>query len=105
MTRNEQEEYAVMMSNYLTALIDRIFKILPMYESSDETLPQYVESLCGELKGCKILSPELCEDAIFASIICVLLNLNNEKKEHNEVKKSVFRAISDCKKLRSKYFE
>ncbi len=94
---------------YLRSLVDRFFKILPIWENEEDALAKaslttYMKSLQSELLGCKELIVAIREDAGFMSLLSILQYLI----DHPEcslvvVKREVFRAISICNKLKAKY--
>src|SRR5699024_7722579 len=43
------------LGNYLRALVNQFFKILPMWESGEKTVGTYIRSLQCELLGCREL--------------------------------------------------
>lgn len=92
-------------SNYIRGLVDRFFKILPLWETSEESLPEYLDSLLLELNGFNSLAEMLDDDKDFVSLLSILQYLiDNPETSTRVVKREVFRAISICNKLRAKYF-
>lgn len=95
---------AQVLSNYLRTLINLFFKILPIKESNESSLVTYMKSLQAELIGCKELVRAIHEDSLFLSLISILQYLiDNPECSVTEVKREVFRAISICNKLKSRY--
>lgn len=92
-----------LLSNYLSGLIDQFFKILPMRETGEPSLKEFMRSLQLELLGCKGLIEYLSNDSMFLSLIAILQYMIDEDCEVPIVKREVFKAISICKKLRKKY--
>lgn len=94
----------VILYNYICALIDHIFKILPVWEKREYPLGTYMKSLQEELLGCRTFVKALQYDPMLLSIISILQYLiDNPSSEIQTVRRQVFRAISICKKLRKKY--
>ena len=92
-----------MFENYISTLINQFFKILPIKESGETSLAEYMKSLQAELIGCKEVI-DICEaDSIFISLISILQYLIDSDCDVPTVKREVFKAISLCKKLRSRY--
>ena len=92
------------LDNYLGALINLFFKILPIKESGEESLDVYMRSLQIELLGCKELIEALREDALFLTLLAILQYLiDHPMAEVPTVRREVFRAISVCNKLRKRY--
>ena len=92
------------MYNYLTVLVNRIFKILPIREQNEESLTTYMQSLQAELLGCKGLVSAIQNDASYLTLLSILQYLiDNPECTVREVKREVFRAISICNKLKAQY--
>lgn len=95
---------AIVLNNYLRALINLFFKILPIRESGESSLDTYMRSLQSELLGCKELVVAIHEDPMFLSLISILQYLiDNPTCSVSTVKREVFKAISICNKLKAKY--
>lgn len=93
-----------LVPKYFKALINRFFKILPMRESSESTLPAYMDSLQAELLGCGSLIPAIGNDASYLTLLSILQYLiDNYDKPVNVIKREVFRAINICSKLEMIY--
>lgn len=93
-----------LLHNYFHSLVNCFFKILPIRESGEKTLPVYIQSLQVELLGCKNLICELENDPGFITLLSILQYLlDNEDCPVPDVKREVFRAISICNKLEGKY--
>ena len=93
------------MRKYIRGLVDRFFKILPLWENNEESLPTYLDSLLIELKGFNGLMYVLNDDRDYVSLLAILQYLiDNPDTNTNVVKREIFRAISICNKLRAKYF-
>lgn len=95
----------ILLANYFGTLVNQVYKILPMRESSQESLPKYVWRLEAELLGCNSLLPSIKEDSYFASLLSILhyLSENSADCQIARVKQLVFEAISICEKLRDRY--
>ena len=92
------------VENYLSVLVNRFFKILPIRESQNDTLPIYIRSLQAEMLGCKVLVEMLGSDSDFLSLLSVLQYLHdNENCPVADVKREVFKAISLIGKLKKRY--
>lgn len=93
------------MRKYVRGLVDRFFKILPLWESQEESLQTYLESLLLELKGFNGLMHVLHDDRDYVSLLSILQYLiDNPDTSVHTVKREVFRCISICNKLRARYF-
>ena len=80
--------------------VNSIYKILPLYEESNENLDSYISSLLIELKGLESYVDEDYQE--FVTLIAVLSGIKNEiSKSDNKivVKREVFKAIEISKLL------
>lgn len=93
-----------MLENYLTSLVNQFFKILPIKESGEPSLKEFMRSLQIELIGCEKLIAQLSNDSMYLSLIAILQYMIDNDCEIPVVKREVFKAISICKKLQKKYF-
>ncbi len=88
------------LSSYFSSLVNRFFKILPLKESSPETLPVYLESLQAELLGGEGAFPCLRDNADFTSLLFILQYLRDYPNcSVGVVKREVFRAIRMCNNI------
>lgn len=92
------------LHNYMRSLVDRFFKILPLWEEGEESLPTYLDSMLVELSGFRSMMFALHHDHDFVTLIAIIQYLiDNPETSSHTVKREVFRAISICNKLSSKY--
>lgn len=92
------------LGNYVNNLVNLFFKILPLRESGEISLEEYMKSLQAELLGCKRLVKAIHEDSRFLSLISILQYLiDNPESEVPIVKREVFKAISICNKMKARY--
>jgi len=97
---------AKFLSGYFKNLINNFFKILPMRENEEASLLTYMRSLQIELLGCKEFIDAIRGDALYVTLLSVLQYLiDNPECSVREVKREVFRAISICNKLKTRYME
>lgn len=90
--------------NYFKNLVNLFFKILPLRENGEQTLPVYIRSLQIELIGCKNIIIDLQNDNNIITLISILQYFyDNPDSPISEVKREVFRAIAICNKLKDKY--
>ena len=95
-----------LIHNYFKQLINHFFKILPMRENEDKTLPLYIRSLQMELMGCDGLIPSLKSNPMFLTLLSILQYiLDDPNCSVKEVRREVFRAISICNRLKAEYAE
>jgi len=92
-----------MFGNYLKYLINKVWKILPMYEENNSTLIPYLKKLQMELTGNLELIKELQYDGnlqtILNNIECIIAYDIN----HTECKKMVLDSIALIKLLQKRY--
>lgn len=90
--------------NYMRSLVDRFFKILPLWEEAEETLPTYLDSMLIELSGFRSMMFALHHDHDFVTLMAIVQYLiDNPETKPRTVRREVFRAISICNKLSAKY--
>jgi hypothetical protein len=93
-----------LLRNYFDSLVDRFFKIIPIRESEEETLPVYMQSLQMELLGCREFIPELCVDDEYMTLLAILQYLvDHPECKFASVRREAFRAIRICKRLKYLY--
>ena len=93
-------------NEYIDNTIDRIFKILPIYEncllmekSDFSTYLSYLDKLILQINGSKIL----LSDSAFITLSATLIGLiNEEKTTQKKVKSTVFHCIDIISKLKKK---
>lgn len=96
----DEEMKPELLGAYYKALVNRFFKILPMRESGEKSLPDYIRSLQSELLGIQRFVTGLNEGAMFTTLLGILEFLHDEDAcSVRETKREVFRAISLCNKL------
>lgn len=99
---NHIPQYA--LEYYLSSLIDRFYKILPLKEEAEPSLYGYMDSFIRELTGFESLFHSFHGDPRFISLISILQYMvDNPDCPVDIVRKEVFHAISICKCLRSAY--
>lgn len=92
------------LHKYLSVLVNRFFKILPIREQESESFAVYVKSLLSELLGCRGLVCVLDNDPDFATLLFILQYLiEHDEIGIAEVRREVFRSISVCNKLKARY--
>ena len=95
-----------LLFNYFRNLVNQFFKILPMRESEEESLPVYIDSLRSELVGCSGLISGLETDPYFLTLLNILQFLSdNPDCPVKTTKREVFKAISICNRFKAKYTE
>lgn len=92
-----------MIENYLSTLVNQFFKILPIRENNEPSLTDFMKSLQRELLGFGSLMESIEYDSSYISLVSILQYLIDNECEVSTVKQEVFKAISLCKKLKSRY--
>ena len=92
------------VSNYFEKLVNRFFKVLPIREDGEKTLPIYIRSLLSEIVGCKEVVDKLDNNPDILTLISILqFMLDNPDTSVADVKREVFRAIAICNRLKSEF--
>lgn len=100
---NSAISYAL-VKNYLSSLINRFFKILPIRESEEESLPTYIISLQEELLGFRELVEFIKSDPSYVTLVSILqFFIDNPSCSVTDVKREVFKAIHIIKNLQKEY--
>lgn len=92
-----------LFEKYLEKLIGRFYKILPLRESGETTLKQYILSLQREMVGCRGFIDALKNDDRYLSLLSMLQYMIDNDIDVKTTKSDVFRAISILKQLQQKY--
>lgn len=96
-------EKSDMFQIYLKSLVDKIYKILPLYEEENEGLFAYLQSLVYELNGTLWAIDELQKNAEYISLIATLESLSDDSvffdNNHSTIKREVFKCINIVKKM------
>lgn len=97
---------AALIKNYFSALVNCVFKILPMKENKEESLNAYMRSLQMEMVGCKELVDAINNDSMYLSLLSMLqYQIDNPNCPVNDTRREVFKAIAICNKLKARYTE
>lgn len=91
------------IGKYLDSAVDKIFKILPLYEEKNDTLDEYIESLILELRG---FVSEYGSVGVtdYISVISTLEGIRSMAKDRGnqpKIKREVFKCIETIKKVRN----
>jgi len=90
-----------MVKRYLQGTIDKVFKILPLYEEENQTLKDYINSLIIELKGFVSVYGSVGVEE-YMSVISTLQGLQNiidKKGNQPTVKREIFKSIETINKI------
>lgn len=89
---------------YLQSLTGKIFKILPLYESSAPDSKKYILNFLRELLGfCELVSV-VGNDSDFVAMIATIRGIADIDDDCQSVKSDVFKAIRLCESVRARYF-
>lgn len=86
---------------FTESLVNKLFKILPLYEEGTDDVTAYTESLAIQLDGFANVS-ELGRNIDYLNLLCTLYGLIKElqpKENHKTIKREVFKMISLAKSL------
>lgn len=92
-----------MFGKKLAGLVNQFYKILPIKESGEPSLGQYMKSLQREMLGCKQLITALENDAQYLTLLSILEYMIDNECDVAVVKSEVFRAIGIIKRLQKQY--
>lgn len=92
----------VMLKNKFNALVNQFYKILPIKESGEPSLLQYMKSLQREMLGCKSLILALENDAQYLTLLSILQYMIDHDCDVATVKSDVFKAIGIIKRMQAK---
>ena len=103
MTKYDIEISDQMFDKKMACFVNQFYKILPIKESGEPSLTQYMRSLQREMLGCKGLITALDNDAQYLSLLSILEYLIDNDCDVATVKSDVFRAIGIIKRMRAQY--
>ncbi len=92
-----------LIASYISRLVDRFYKILPLKEEGEVTLPRYLEGLAGELLGFQRLSEDFNTEERFITLLSILQYMIDYHPGIKRTRTEVFRAIKILKDLQDKY--
>jgi hypothetical protein len=94
-----------LFKEYVEKLIDRTYKILPLYEEENEGLSKNIQSLLFELNGL----PYVVDGVLDSDYIILLATLEsiydetivhtNDEEAHSLIKREVFKCVNIVKKI------
>jgi hypothetical protein len=98
-----------LFSNYSSSLIDRVFKILPLFEEKNEGLYKYVQSLIYELNGIFYVVDKLKYNAEYLILLATLESLSDDVMfsdvKSDVIKREVFKCIDIIKRVEKTTYE
>lgn len=88
---------------YLDSVVDKVFKILPLYEENNATVSEYTESLILQLRGfvSEYGSVGMIEYIEVISTLEGMRELLEEKGNQPAVKREIFKCIDIVKKVKN----
>jgi hypothetical protein len=90
--------------NYSSSLVDRLYKILPLYEEKNDGLFRYIQSLIYEFDGLIWVIESLNDNPDILILIATLESISNDSimfdSDKDFIKKEVFKCIDIAKKLK-----
>lgn len=88
------------MKAYFEALVGKLFKILPMRESEDAFLGEYLDSLWIDMSGAYLTLPDLQSSAEYISMLNIVGYLTTHAVSVKQCKREVFKLIGLCEKVK-----
>ena len=103
-TLNDNPVNQDVILNYCGRLVNRFFKIIPMWEHHEASLPTYLDSLQIEMLGFRALVDDVEIGSAMLSLLSILqYMLDHPDMEFQVVRREVFRAISTCNFIQDVY--
>jgi hypothetical protein len=94
---------STLFNSYLEVSKNRIFKILPLLEESNDGINHYVESLLFELYGLQNVINGVKESHNYLALLCGLESILNEisvkEKDFKFIRSEIFKLIGLIKKI------
>ena len=90
-----------MVDDFLDGLVGKVYKILPLSESDNSYLNDYLDSLLIQLNGAFATYPVLSKSDKYVSIVNTINFFSNNKISHKQCKREVFKCIDIIGKLKS----
>lgn len=91
------------MSAHIGYLINKVYKILPLKETEEDTLQKYLEGLQREMLGCESLIPAFEKNGQYLSVVSIIQYMIDNDCELSVVKSDVFKAIGILRKMQQKF--
>lgn len=80
---------------YLDALVNSVFKILPLYEERNDGIQTYIESLLFELYGLDKVF-DIKDSYEYVSVLSILESIKEEVAKENSKKRVIKREVFKC---------
>lgn len=92
----------VWVSNYLSQLINQIYKILPLAEEKNPDLSKYIDNLIREICGNEQFLKDIYYDGTMMRVVSILSYWIYEQEPISLLRRDVFKAISLCNIMKEK---
>ena len=89
----------VLTYNYLSRLIDKLFKIIPLKETHSNTVGTYIEDLLFELTGNNSVVEDSAYNPKILDIISIIESIKIQEMTHDEYRRLVFKCINTVEQL------
>ena len=103
MTKYDIEISDTLFANKIRRYVNQFYKILPIKESGEPTLQNYMESLLREMLGSKALITALDDDPQYITLVSILEYMVDSDCDVATVKTEVFKAINILKQMEQKF--
>lgn len=93
-------------SDYAKTLVDRVYKILPLFEEKNEGLFAYVQSLIYELNGLYWTIESIQSNGDYLILLATLESISDDvmfhdSQDHATIKREVFKCLEVIKKVKT----
>lgn len=85
--------------NYLSRLIDKLFKIIPLKETHSKTINTYIEDLLFELSGNTSVFIDSNYNPKILDVISIVEAIRIQEMSHEEYRRLVFKCINIVQQL------
>lgn len=91
------------LSQYLSQLVGKTFKILPLFEENSPTLTSYIKSYQCELIGDAFLFKPLKDEPKFITLLATIEYLANAEYDHDTCKREVLKCTNIINDIQARY--
>jgi len=88
-----------MVSKYLRSAVNKVFKILPLKEESNEGLSEYIDSLIIQLVGAMETYPELKVSQEYLSVVNSIYYFQKNVFSTKQCRREVFKSTATLSDL------
>lgn len=89
----------ILTYNYLSRLIDKLFKIIPLKETRSQTINTYIEDLLFELSGNTSVFKDSNYNSKILDIITIVESVRTNDMLHEEYRRLIFKCINTVQQL------